>query len=191
MIGAFTTFFYCNIIRVFSSSWRNNENKRLYTLSLTLIWFQIVKEKRKSRFSLCPLNGAIHSFLIARFFAVPALLANFTCARSSCNVLAKNPRTNLIVFSYFVYILYRIIQKLRTKDIGDIGESLVFGHECQRIKIGGRIEWKVKNNTFWLWDNWIILIKMNSKNNGCFVCLLSRTLYMTFIAVHKRRRGDG
>ncbi len=28
--------------------------------------------------------------------------------------------------------------KLRTKDIGDIGESLVFGHECQRVKIGGR-----------------------------------------------------
>ena len=46
-----------------------NENKRQYTLILTLIWFQIVKEKRKSRFSLCPLNGAIHSFLIARFFA--------------------------------------------------------------------------------------------------------------------------
>ena len=29
-------------------------------------------------------------------------------------------------------------ERLRTKDIGDIGESLVFGHECQRIKIGGR-----------------------------------------------------
>ncbi len=29
-------------------------------------------------------------------------------------------------------------EKLRTKDIGDIGESLVFGHECQRIKTGGR-----------------------------------------------------
>ena len=25
-----------------------------------------------------------------------------------------------------------------TKDIGDIGESLVHGHECMRIKIGGR-----------------------------------------------------
>ncbi|CBH20439.1 conserved protein of unknown function [Acetoanaerobium sticklandii] len=25
-----------------------------------------------------------------------------------------------------------------TKDIGDIGESLVHGHECQRVKIGGR-----------------------------------------------------
>lgn len=27
---------------------------------------------------------------------------------------------------------------LRTKDIGDIGESLVHGHECMRMKIGGR-----------------------------------------------------
>lgn len=188
MIGAFTTFFYCNIIRVFSSSWRNNENNRLYTLILTLIWFQIVKEKRKSRFSLCPLNGAIHSFRIARFFAAPALLSS---SPLSISTFSQKILGLTWLFYYFVYILYRIIQKLRTKDIGDIGESLVFGHECQRIKIGGRIEWKVKNNTFWLWDNWIILIKMNSKNNGCFVCLLSRTLYMTFIAVHKRRRGDG
>lgn len=28
--------------------------------------------------------------------------------------------------------------EIRTKDIGDIGESLVHSHECQRIKIGGR-----------------------------------------------------
>ncbi len=28
--------------------------------------------------------------------------------------------------------------RLRTKDIGDIGESLVYGHECQRVKLGGR-----------------------------------------------------
>ncbi len=27
---------------------------------------------------------------------------------------------------------------LRTKDIGDMGESLVYSHECQRVKIGGR-----------------------------------------------------
>ncbi len=27
---------------------------------------------------------------------------------------------------------------LKTKDIGDIGESLVHSHECQRVKIGGR-----------------------------------------------------
>ena len=30
------------------------------------------------------------------------------------------------------------LEKLKTKDIGDIGESLVHGHECQRLKIGGR-----------------------------------------------------
>lgn len=29
---------------------------------------------------------------------------------------------------------------LKTKDIGDIGESLVHSHECQRIKIGGRTD---------------------------------------------------
>ncbi len=27
---------------------------------------------------------------------------------------------------------------LTTKDIGDIGESLVHGHECMRMKLGGR-----------------------------------------------------
>lgn len=30
------------------------------------------------------------------------------------------------------------LDTLKTKDIGDIGESLVHGHECQRLKIGGR-----------------------------------------------------
>lgn len=30
------------------------------------------------------------------------------------------------------------IQKFSTKEIGDIGENLVHGHECMRIKIGGR-----------------------------------------------------
>ena len=30
------------------------------------------------------------------------------------------------------------IDKLTTKDIGDIGEGLVHGHECMRVKLGGR-----------------------------------------------------
>lgn len=30
------------------------------------------------------------------------------------------------------------LEGLKTKDIGDIGESLVHGHECERLKIGGR-----------------------------------------------------
>lgn len=30
------------------------------------------------------------------------------------------------------------IKKLKTKEIGDMGESLVHGHECQRLKDGGR-----------------------------------------------------
>lgn len=30
------------------------------------------------------------------------------------------------------------LERLKTKDIGDIGESLVHGHECERLKIGGR-----------------------------------------------------
>ena len=29
-------------------------------------------------------------------------------------------------------------EEIRTKDIGDIGESLVHSHECQRVKLGGR-----------------------------------------------------
>lgn len=29
---------------------------------------------------------------------------------------------------------------LKTKDIGDIGESLIHSHECQRVKIGGRAD---------------------------------------------------
>lgn len=31
-------------------------------------------------------------------------------------------------------------ESLKTKDIGDIGESLVHSHECERIKLGGRID---------------------------------------------------
>ena len=40
----------------------------------------------------------------------------------------------------FVAYMERLksLEKLKTKDIGDIGESLVHGHECQRLKIGGR-----------------------------------------------------
>lgn len=30
------------------------------------------------------------------------------------------------------------LERLKTKDIGDIGESLVHGHECERLKISGR-----------------------------------------------------
>lgn len=30
--------------------------------------------------------------------------------------------------------------EIRTKDIGDMGESLVHAHECQRVKIGGRAD---------------------------------------------------
>lgn len=30
------------------------------------------------------------------------------------------------------------VEGLRTKDIGDMGESLIHSHECQRVKIGGR-----------------------------------------------------
>ncbi len=39
-----------------------------------------------------------------------------------------------------VYGLLLDADEIRTKDIGDIGESLVHSHECQRIKIGGRAD---------------------------------------------------
>lgn len=39
-----------------------------------------------------------------------------------------------------VYNLILEADGIRTKDIGDIGESLVHSHECQRIKIGGRAD---------------------------------------------------
>lgn len=29
---------------------------------------------------------------------------------------------------------------MTTKDIGDMGEGLIYGHECQRVKIGGRMD---------------------------------------------------
>ncbi|MFV0515825.1 MAG: protein NO VEIN domain-containing protein [Aminipila sp.] len=29
---------------------------------------------------------------------------------------------------------------ITTKDIGDMGEGLVYGHECQRVKVGGRLD---------------------------------------------------
>ena len=39
-----------------------------------------------------------------------------------------------------VYNLLLDSGEIRTKDIGDIGESLVHSHECQRVKIGGRAD---------------------------------------------------
>ena len=39
----------------------------------------------------------------------------------------------------YAELLSRVESKdLRTKEIGDLGESLAFGHECKRISIGGR-----------------------------------------------------
>ena len=32
------------------------------------------------------------------------------------------------------------IDDFTTKDIGDIGESLIHGHECMRVKLGGRVD---------------------------------------------------
>lgn len=45
-------------------------------------------------------------------------------------------------FKQFSIYLNRIasLDKLNTKDIGDIGESLVHGHECQRLKNGDRAD---------------------------------------------------
>jgi hypothetical protein len=39
-----------------------------------------------------------------------------------------------------VYNLLLDTDGMRTKDIGDIGESLVHSHECQRVKTGGRAD---------------------------------------------------
>ena len=53
---------------------------------------------------------------------------------------------------FYLYISFSLIQRddilekriiqyfdqFTTKDIGDIGENLVHGHECMRIKLGGR-----------------------------------------------------
>lgn len=48
---------------------------------------------------------------------------------------ANNDRMKL--FAVYMDKLKRL-DTLKTKDIGDIGESLVHGHECQRLKLGDR-----------------------------------------------------
>ena len=47
------------------------------------------------------------------------------------------PESQMQLFAAYVEKL-KSLESLKTKDIGDIGESLVHGHECQRLKIGGR-----------------------------------------------------
>lgn len=39
-----------------------------------------------------------------------------------------------------IYNMLLESEEIRKKDIGDIGESLVHSHECQRVKIGGRTD---------------------------------------------------
>ena len=45
--------------------------------------------------------------------------------------------TQMAAFAAYFAKLARL-EELKTKDIGDIGESLVYGHECTRLKNGGR-----------------------------------------------------
>lgn len=47
------------------------------------------------------------------------------------------PELQMQLFAAYMEKL-KSLESLKTKDIGDIGESLVHGHECQRLKIGGR-----------------------------------------------------
>ncbi len=47
------------------------------------------------------------------------------------------PESHMQLFTAYMEKL-KSLESLKTKDIGDIGESLVHGHECQRLKIGGR-----------------------------------------------------
>lgn len=47
------------------------------------------------------------------------------------------PESQMQLFAAYMEKL-KSLESLKTKDIGDIGESLVHGHECQRLKIGGR-----------------------------------------------------
>lgn len=60
---------------------------------------------------------------------------NITAFISEENQSGVNKQTSLFNL-YFERL--KNLERLKTKDIGDIGESLVHGHECQRLKIGGR-----------------------------------------------------
>lgn len=49
----------------------------------------------------------------------------------------KEPDSQMKLFAAYMEKL-KSLESLKTKDIGDIGESLVHGHECQRLKLGDR-----------------------------------------------------
>lgn len=49
----------------------------------------------------------------------------------------EKEKSRMQLFSAYLEKI-KSLETLKTKDIGDIGESLVHGHECQRLKIGGR-----------------------------------------------------
>lgn len=49
----------------------------------------------------------------------------------------KEPESQMQLFAAYMEKL-KSLESLKTKDIGDIGESLVHGHECQRLKLGDR-----------------------------------------------------
>ena len=51
--------------------------------------------------------------------------------------IPTEPESKMQLFAAYMEEL-KSLESLKTKDIGDIGESLVHGHECQRLKIGGR-----------------------------------------------------
>lgn len=51
--------------------------------------------------------------------------------------MPKEPESQMQLFKAYMEKI-KNLESLKTKDIGDIGESLVHGHECQRLKLGER-----------------------------------------------------
>ena len=50
---------------------------------------------------------------------------------------SAEPESKMKLFAAYMEKL-KSLESLKTKDIGDIGESLVHGHECERLKVCGR-----------------------------------------------------
>ena len=53
------------------------------------------------------------------------------------DAVSSSPESKMQLFAAYMERL-KSLESLKTKDIGDIGESLVHGHECQRLKDHGR-----------------------------------------------------
>ena len=118
----------------------HNENEAILKYINSKEWFsgydQMIRKKDGTldQVNSCKCNWFIY---VNRDVGDTDFATDITKFFDSGDISEAKRKTNTQLFSIYMDRL-KSLEKLKTKDIGDIGESIVHGHECQRLKNGGR-----------------------------------------------------